>query len=317
MKSQIEIIDSDILYINKDKLKLIDYWKSIIDIELGWHYDMDIIWLLNCIEVLKLSPKSVVMDAGAGNGLIQFILASKGFNVLSIDFADRDFPTNATKLFKMQQQVSGEVKSDNPYQQFIHHKKYRIKLNYKNFKKALKMPTKAAKFITHKVWQRIKPSVLREILGSNRKRYGTITYVKSDFSNMKEFKNESIDCLISVSAIEHGEPSLTKKAIREFERILKKKSYMLITTSAAKDRDWFHEPSKGWCFTEQSLKEIFSMEEFEDNYDQYDYLFDKLKASDLIKSRISRIYFESGDNGLPWGIYDPKYQPVGIVKKVM
>ena len=90
---------------------------------------------------------------------------------------------------------------------------------------------------------------------------------------------------------------------------------MCITVSAAEDKDWFFEPCRGWCFTENTLRKMFGLENAPSNYGDYQKLFADLKASGEIRKRIARVYFESGDNGLPWGVYEPHYQPVGIVKK--
>ncbi len=36
-------------------------------------------------------------------------------------------------------------------------------------------------------------------------------------------------------------------------------------------------------------------------------------CSDLYNN-LAPAYFRSGNNGMPWGVWDPQYQPVGIVK---
>jgi hypothetical protein len=58
------------------------------------------------------------------------------------------------------------------------------------------------------------------------------------------------------------------------------------------------------------------MDDCADNYDSYDVIFDKLVKNETIRNRIPRLYYENGDNGLPWGKYPPLYQPVSIVKYV-
>lgn len=90
---------------------------------------------------------------------------------------------------------------------------------------------------------------------------------------------------------------------------------MVATMNAAKNDDWYHEPSMGWNYTENTLKDLFSLpEQLASNYDQYDKLFNDLKNSKKLQERLSVSYYKSGNSGIPWGKWDPKYQPVGIVK---
>lgn len=51
------------------------------------------------------------------------------------------------------------------------------------------------------------------------------------------------------------------------------------------------------------------------NYSQKDILFEKLKEqNNELHKKLAPFYFKSGDNGMPWGKWDPQYQPVGVVK---
>jgi len=51
---------------------------------LGWHYLLDLIWIL---KELNLPPRSTILDAGAGSGLLQYILIELGYNVVSVDMS--------------------------------------------------------------------------------------------------------------------------------------------------------------------------------------------------------------------------------------
>ena len=84
---------------------------------------------------------------------------------------------------------------------------------------------------------------------------------------------------------------------------------------AAKSKDWFHKPSRGWCYTEATLRKIFDLPSHSrSNYDKYDELFEELRNCDELRDNLADFYFQSGNNGMPWGGWDPKYQPVGVVK---
>ena len=46
----------------------------------------------------------------------------------------------------------------------------------------------------------------------------------------------------------------------------------------------------------------------------HDELLNSLKSSTELREKLAQIYFQSGDNGMPWGKWDPQYQPVGVCK---
>lgn len=276
---------------------------------------MDFIWILDCIDKMGLKKGSWIMDAGAGNGLLQFILASKGFNIVSVDFAERDIPFYANKIFKVKKENRKLENTDHPYLKFICHKHKKIVLNKENLSKLIRKPYRGLEGILDKMKAYVNPGMWRQVLRRSRNGYGQVVYVISDFGKINGFKNESFDCIVSVSAIEHNDPVRIKEAITEFERLLKKGAPLMVTTSAAKDKDWYFKPCEGWCFTSKTLCDLFGIDESANNFDRFDELFSKLKHSEIIKRRVPKIYFHSGTNGLPWGIYNPQYQPVGIIKK--
>ena len=65
---------------------------------LGWHYLLDLIWILKGLDI---SRGMTVLDAGAGNGLLQYVLAHKGCNVISADMTKRAIPGFAPRLFRV------------------------------------------------------------------------------------------------------------------------------------------------------------------------------------------------------------------------
>lgn len=308
----IKILDPDIVYRRKDLIKFLDYWKHILDIQMGWHYDIDLVWILERIEDLGLPKGATIIDAGAGNGLIQFLLAAKGYNVLSVDFSERVIPKEAQRVFKIEKVSSKDIKSHR-YQRFISHKRSNF---WDKFKKVnLFRPLWTLKKIKKSLTHSLNPDYWKEVRKKDSN-YGTITYMQADFTNMHKIATDSIDALVSVSAIEHNTFENIPKALREFERVLKPKASLIVTTSASKDKEHYLDYCQGWCFTSEKLREFFQMDKAEDNYDDYDKIMKKLVENKFIYKRIPDLYFESGDNGLPWGKYPPAYQPVGIVKEI-
>ncbi len=98
-------------------------------------------------------------------------------------------------------------------------------------------------------------------------------------------------------------------------RVLKPGGLLLATLCAARDQDWCHDASSGWCYTDASLRRLFNLpESAPSNYARYDELFTSLKNCAELRDNLAAFYFHSGDNGMPWGKWDPQYQPVGVCK---
>lgn len=311
MKNRISILDPDLVFEHKDHIQSIDYWKRVLNIQIGWHYDIDLVWILDTIDKLQLKPGATIMDAGAGNGLIQFILAAKGYKVLSVDFSERPIPKEAGRIFNIERFESKKIQNHR-YQSFIKHNRFEWSETLKkvDFSRPLRTFNRATQLLAHS----LDPLLWKETLQSN-KNYGKIIYAQADFTDMSDFASKSVDCVISVSAIEHNEPENLPKALNEFERVLKPGGSLVITTSAAKEKEKYLDFCQGWCFTASKLKELFKMQ-VPDNFDQYDTYLNKLMNNTFIRKRIPKLYFESGENGLPWGKYPPAYQPVGILKQI-
>ena len=80
---KIQLLDTNLL--KKEELfKEITYWKDLLGIKIGWSYMLDFIWQLDRFNSLNLPKGSLILDAGAGNGLLQYILSARGYNVISV-----------------------------------------------------------------------------------------------------------------------------------------------------------------------------------------------------------------------------------------
>jgi len=80
---KITLLDTDLLQ-NEKLFREVIYWKNFFRAQLGWHYVLDLIWKLEKIDLLDLPKGSLIIDAGAGYGLMQYILAGRGFNIISV-----------------------------------------------------------------------------------------------------------------------------------------------------------------------------------------------------------------------------------------
>ncbi|MEE8575360.1 MAG: methyltransferase domain-containing protein, partial [Thermodesulfobacteriota bacterium] len=306
----VEILSPDLLENNQEDIDFIDMISNVFTLSMGWHYMLDFLWLL---KVTKLPPGSTILDAGAGAGLMQYLLAYRGYNVISVDFSNRAPQQHITNIIPVELMDDDEI-SDHKYLD-------RLQNRYGN---ELKTEHALKHELTEKIESvvkicnnhKFKDAYLREFLraATGVRKLGSITYYRADFTNMMQIPPESIDCVVSVSALEHNEHDDIKRAVKEFNRVLKPGGRLAITTSAAKE-DWYHEQSMGWSYSENSLVDLFGLDEdHTSNYDQHDELFEKLKNSKELESRLAPFYFESGENGMPWGVWKPEYQAVGVIK---
>ena len=146
-------------------------------------------------------------------------------------------------------------------------------------------------------------------------RFGTVYISQQDLTALRYVDDESMDAVVSISALEHNTLEDLPSCVAELLRVLRPRGKLIVTVSAAKDRDWFHGPSRGWCLTEATLRRIFSLPDHcQTNFAQYDTLFEALRDSHFLKANLDKLYFLSGDNGMPWGVWDPKYLPVGVMR---
>ena len=102
--------------------------------------------------------------------------------------------------------------------------------------------------------------------------------------------------------------------IAELLRVLRPGGRLIATVGASNSEDWFHEPSRGWCFTERTLRSVFDLSaDCPSNFGEYDELMADLIACRELADNLAPFYFRSGNNGMPWTL-NPVYQSVGVVK---
>ena len=101
-------------------------------------------------------------------------------------------------------------------------------------------------------------------------------------------------------------------ALAEIKRIVKPDAYWAVTTSGTeKSSTWFHEPSQGYCFSSADFEGRFGAVP-SDNQEDASVILQKYQDCSYLKENLANFYKKSGKYGMPWGIWEPKYIPVGL-----
>jgi ubiquinone/menaquinone biosynthesis C-methylase UbiE len=148
-------------------------------------------------------------------------------------------------------------------------------------------------------------------LQNEAKPVGTIQWIVGNLASMPEIADASFDAVVSLSALEHVPQDELPAVVRELQRVVKPAGRWAITTSATdRAETWFHEPARGLCFTPADLGRLFDAT----NVSRLD-AADALEAyanCDYLRRHLARFYRTSGQNGMPWGRWNPQYVPAGI-----
>ena len=290
----IEILSVDLL---RSAQPLVEQFRQLsrqLGLGLGWHYPLDLSWTALQLDQNK-NPR--VLDAGAGTGMMQWWLADQGAEVISVDRMSR---RNLPLRFRQRYQIEGWRDED----------LVPLRPGVRGFLPPLSpdrwhaYPQKLSSSIRR--W-RLKPNAA----GSS----GRILIYNQDISSMADIPDDTIDFIVSISSLEHNSPDALRECVTELMRVLRPGGKLTATLAAAKERDWFHEPSGGWCYTEATLRDIFDLPpDCRSNYHIHDRLLDELRTCAELRDNLADFYFKNGNNGMPWGHWEPQYQPVGVVK---
>ena len=293
---QIEVLSVSLLGSHRTFVEQMRRTSEELGTGLGWHYLLDLSW---AADVLRAESQHYVMDAGAGVGIMQWWLAAQGVNVLSVDRSNRATLDRRFRAWcRVQRLHSGDL---DPL----------LRPRLRDF-----LPPRRPW-----QWRRWPGRICGTLSGVIAKEptppygRGTVTIYNQDLANMSNIADASVDAVVSISALEHNEPDALRLVVKELMRVVKPGGKLVATLGAAKEQDWYHEPSKGWCYTEASLRDIFDLPaDCPSNYDRYDELFEMLRDCSELRDSLPSHYYSSGNSGMPWGVWDPKYQPVGVVK---
>jgi SAM-dependent methyltransferase len=232
------------------------------------------------------------MDAGAGTGVLQWYLADGGADVISVDRLSR---SHLALRFRNRFKVHGLRPAD-------------LASAGKVFRSNFRGGTSFSNIITRQT---------RDLIGSAsiRRSPGQVTIYNQDLKNLVDIPDNSIDAVVAVSALEHNQPEGLGQVVSELLRVLKPGAPLLATLTAGHPEDWWHEPSSGWCYTDDSLRRLFQLDpDTPSNYDRFEELLTEIVNCAELRDGLARFYFQTGNNGMPWGRWEPQYSPVGVCK---
>lgn len=286
---RIEILPVSLLNEHRSQVNQLKSLARSLKLEFGWHYLLDLTWMLANLDEVRGKK---IMDAGAGTGVLQWHLANSGAQVWSVDRASRaGLPLRFRKRFNVTGQREEDLMSETEARRL--NRTARIS-------RQARLKSTVRDLIARLDWRRAP---------------GSVVIYNQDLKTLDAFEDNFLDAIVAVSALEHNTPGDLVLVVDELMRVLKPGGILLATLGAARDEDWFHEPSHGWCYTEASLQRLFGLSpQASSNYDRYDELFTSLKNCAELRDNLASFYSRSGDNGMPWGKWDPQYQTVGILK---
>jgi SAM-dependent methyltransferase len=290
----IEILSVELLDQQRPLVNRLKTLASSLQLEFGWHYLLDLTWIISRLSALAGGPLTGkhILDAGAGTGLIQWYLADQGALVLSVDRLSR---ANLPLRFRTRFHVHGLRQED-------------LASSPKAFAHNLSRPGNLASRFAAQA-QDLLVSV------SPPPAAGRVLIYNQDLKHLVDLGDNTQDAVVAVSSLEHNPLEELPEVVRELMRVLKPGGMLLATLGAASEKDWFHEPSSGWCYTDATLRRLFSLPpDTPSNYARYDVLMEALRNCAELRDSLAEFYFHSANNGMPWGKWDPKYQPVGVCK---
>jgi SAM-dependent methyltransferase len=290
---RLEVLGTDLLERHAARAEEFHALSRELRIPLGWHYILDLVWVSTQVEELA-GPGRRFLDAGAGNGLMQWWLANRGVEVISIDRIERSPSRRLRARYDIRPREGTSLPS----------------LRVTGIRRLLHARTTSPRL-------RTAGGAIRDLLlGEPPTPVGPpVWYGTGDLAEPL-VEPGSMDAVVGISSLEHNPPERLATIVQHLLGAIRSGGTFAVTVMGADETDWFHEPSQGWCLTEATLQRVFGLpSDAPSNYDRWQQLFAQLRESRQLRENLARFYFTGGSNGMPWGRWDPRYQPVGIVKR--
>lgn len=300
-RDALEILSVELLDERRTTVAEVRTLAAELKVGLGWHYLLDVAWALQRLEG---SPKTV-LDAGAGTGIIQWYLADRGWRVVSVDRVSR---RNLASRFRARYRVSGLRPVD------LAPPLSGLEVTARRVIGVGRRLISLIVAVRHGYRPRA-PSAKPAAPRNGPRGSGEVILYDQDLQNLVDIADSSVDEIVSISSLEHNTPENLEVVVAELLRVLRPGGRITATLGASGGEDWYHEPSQGWCYSEATLRRVFQLpDDVTSNYQRYGELLRTLRGNAELRDNLAGLYFKSGNNGMPWGRWDPQYQSVGVCK---
>lgn len=303
--SSFDTLSPKFLFSFKKNLNEIRYWSMVLNRPNGWHYDLDIIWILNKLNEYKIKPGDWILDAGAGQGLLQFFLASKGYNIISYDYSERKILYRAKNIFN----ISYKNDQSNYKHEYMSHIKYAPENKNINDLIAYFNNCGLKLFLKNIFrWFRGYFYFILESKFINKSSYGKIIMFRGSFQEISN-SDFNVQAIVSLSAIEH----CNKEEIPDcLDKIFKKSPNgpMLITTSVHSEKeDKYEDYFKSWTFGIKSLLDLFNVKI---DAKEINLTEDEINKNKILWKRLASIYYERKESYFKKLGKKAPFIPIGI-----
>ncbi len=308
MPDAIRLLDEGLIEEHTDLAIEVLAASTRLQVPLGWHYLLDLIWILRELDV---APPATVLDAGAGWGVLQFLLADRGYRVISADMVLRHTECRFDRLYHFET-FGEQEKIEHTYLDHLGERLGPLSaLDLRGTVEAL-MRTPLGD-IPGRIRKRLLPSTPEKRAPGDRP---TVSLYRCDLGDMAALADHSIDAVVSVSALEHNPPEGVRRIVRELDRVTRPGGLQLLTVSACREGQRFHEQSHSHLLGEAGLRETYGLREVTSNFARFDEIEAGLRRSRFLRRWLASFYYDSGANGMPWGVWDPAYVPVGLRRTI-
>jgi SAM-dependent methyltransferase len=295
-----EFLDPDIILASPSFNFTFGFLSSTRRTKVGWHYVTDIAWIHDKVKSWPRTFK--VLDAGGGRGPIQFLLAEMGFDVTNVDLLHPRPPVAYRSRYGTRLRQLGSY-TPTSYRRFL--------LAFAGQRGAKGIVKAVAKFALAGAIETIMARRWRTKVALRTTHPGRIEWVTGNLCSMPEIPSQSFDAIVSLSALEHIPFEQLPQALSEIRRVLKQEARWAVTTSGTERKDtWYHAPSQGNCFSETDLQELFGARPF--MAENAGSVLARYRNCSFLKEHLAPFYKRSGDNGMPWGKWNPAYIPIGL-----
>ena len=302
MGDSIELLSESLIDEHRDLALEVLGASSRLGLSLGWHYVLDLIWLL---RELELPPGATILDAGAGWGLAQFLFADRGLRVISVDMSARQPRTEFQHLYNFER--LGDDKA-------IRHRYLERAQPSLKSSLDLALATPLGE-LPGKVLRRLRvaPAVTQRV-PPHRPGKPTITLYHAALESLGELASGSIDAVISVSALEHNAPADIAPILAELERVTRPGAPLLLTLSASQDNGEFHAASHSYLLNEAGFIATYGLQNPQSNFAEFDTIASAMQTPRYLDRWLSHAYDDRLDNGMPGRVWAPAYLPVALRK---